>query len=303
MLSRGRHPTAPTHSPSRARVIATCSSRRRSSQRSRSLGSCGGVAGPISSARTSGSSTCLDYRPLARSMVSTLIASTGRILTTPLCRHPFAGATGEFSQRRQTPPICSGEAQQNFRGLEPHTSERIAWRAEAHVASHHRGTGPATGIIVNGGYVNDTTMMMTGLEDGVSVHAADAGANSVLAECWIFDTDAQHVVLVEHRWRGWVPPGGAVEPGEDPRAAARRELLEEAGIWVVLSQQPVLASLRSYRSDWQPSLSLTFAAVVDRCELRGESGQPCAWMPLALPWTSVFPEDRARMRTFLASGK
>jgi len=127
------------------------------------------------------------------------------------------------------------------------------------------------------------------------------GRTPVAVECWVFDTDAQHAVLVEHRWRGWVPPGGAVEPDEDPREAARRELFEEAGIAVVLSPQPVPACLRSYRSDWEPTLSLTFAAVVDRCELRGESGQPCAWMPLARPWTSAFPEDRARMRTFLAS--
>ncbi|HET9142967.1 NUDIX domain-containing protein [Actinophytocola sp.] len=31
-----------------------------------------------------------------------------------------------------------------------------------------------------------------------------------------------------HRMRGWVSPGGKVEPGETPRMAAARELMEEA---------------------------------------------------------------------------
>lgn len=34
----------------------------------------------------------------------------------------------------------------------------------------------------------------------------------------------------------WVTPGGEIEPGEEPRAAASRELLEELGIRVPLSE-------------------------------------------------------------------
>ncbi|NTW42803.1 MAG: NUDIX hydrolase [Cellulomonadaceae bacterium] len=123
----------------------------------------------------------------------------------------------------------------------------------------------------------------------------------IAVECWIFDPEGSHVLLVEHRWRGWVPPGGAVEAGEGPRDAALRELFEETGVVADLSPAPVLACLRSYRGDWEPSLSFTFAAVSDRGDLRGERGQPCAWTRLGHVWTSIFPEDRARMRTFLAS--
>ncbi|MFG2558401.1 NUDIX domain-containing protein [Streptomyces sp. NPDC048496] len=40
------------------------------------------------------------------------------------------------------------------------------------------------------------------------------------AEVWVFDKDLARVVLVKHRWRGWVPPGGKVEAGETPREGA-----------------------------------------------------------------------------------
>ncbi|MGI8528004.1 MAG: NUDIX domain-containing protein [Geodermatophilaceae bacterium] len=50
------------------------------------------------------------------------------------------------------------------------------------------------------------------------------------AEVWLFDQSLEQVLLVRHRWRGWVPPGGTVEPGETPREAAARELFEETGV-------------------------------------------------------------------------
>jgi 8-oxo-dGTP diphosphatase len=43
--------------------------------------------------------------------------------------------------------------------------------------------------------------------------------------------DQDRLVLCRHRDRSsWETPGGHVEPGETPEEAARRELLEEAGI-------------------------------------------------------------------------
>ena len=42
---------------------------------------------------------------------------------------------------------------------------------------------------------------------------------------------AGSVLLVRHRSHGrWMQPGGSIEPGEDPAAAAVREIREETGI-------------------------------------------------------------------------
>ncbi len=43
--------------------------------------------------------------------------------------------------------------------------------------------------------------------------------------------DGDHILLVDHRNAGlWLPSGGHVEPGEDPRSTVVRELREELGL-------------------------------------------------------------------------
>jgi 8-oxo-dGTP diphosphatase len=121
----------------------------------------------------------------------------------------------------------------------------------------------------------------------------------IAAEVWVFDEVFQHVVHVNHRWRGWVPPGGKVESGETPREAACRELFEETGIVTDVLEIPAAVSVRSYRADWLPTLGLSYTGVVDgSLALAGESHQPVAWVPLEHDWEGAFPEDRPRIRGY-----
>lgn len=117
------------------------------------------------------------------------------------------------------------------------------------------------------------------------------------AEVWALDHDHGHVLLVRHRWRGWVPPGGKVDPGETPIETAVRELLEETGVAGDLDPVPAAVSVRSYRWGWDSSLGLSYVATIDRTlPLSWEDGQPAAWVCLEHDWETVFPEDRDRIR-------
>ncbi len=121
----------------------------------------------------------------------------------------------------------------------------------------------------------------------------------IAAEVWVVDPSYRRVLLVRHHRRGWVAPGGTVEIGETPRAAAVRELAEEAGVSAELSDVPAAVAVRSYRADLSATLCLVYGAVVSaEVEVRGEEGQPVGWFSLDEEWESVFGEDRGRMRGF-----
>lgn len=120
------------------------------------------------------------------------------------------------------------------------------------------------------------------------------------AEVWVFDPPRQGVLLVRHRWRGWVPPGGKAEADEGPRAAAARELFEETGVRAELHPRPAAVTVRSYHPGWPASLGLAYAAIVDhRVSLSPEEDQPVEWWPLDRAWESCFPDDRDRMLAYL----
>lgn len=133
-----------------------------------------------------------------------------------------------------------------------------------------------------------------------SAARADGFGEPLAVETWIFDESLKHVLLVAHRWRGWVPPGGAVDPSESPRVAAMREVQEEVGLSVDLLDRPAATCVRSYRSDWSLTLGLSFAAVADMATaLTPEPDQPARWTSLSESWESAFADDRSRMTEYV----
>lgn len=130
--------------------------------------------------------------------------------------------------------------------------------------------------------------------------ALAAPMEPLAAEVWVFDAALERVVMVRHRWRAWVPPGGKVEHGETPREAAARELREETGLRLELLEQPAAVAVRSFHPDWPATLSLSYAAIAAHPEsLVCDDGQPVAWKPLDRDWESYFPSDPARMRQYV----
>lgn len=112
------------------------------------------------------------------------------------------------------------------------------------------------------------------------------------ADVWVFTADFERILVVEHRWRGLVPPGGKVEPGETPREGAVRELAEETGLVLRVSDAPAFAAARSYGHNWPATLNLSYWAVADpAAELVPEVGQPARWVDVRSAWRTYHRGD------------
>ncbi|MEV4535442.1 NUDIX domain-containing protein [Asanoa sp. NPDC049518] len=74
------------------------------------------------------------------------------------------------------------------------------------------------------------------------------------------------VLLVDHVNAGlWLPPGGHVEPGEDPAETARREAFEELGIEVVVDEPLFLTVTTTVGIDrGHTDVSLWYPVAVDK---------------------------------------
>lgn len=119
------------------------------------------------------------------------------------------------------------------------------------------------------------------------------------AEVWVFAPDFRRVLVVEHRWRGLVPPGGRLESLETPREAAARELKEETGLRLEFSRRPAFAGLRSYHPLWAATLNLTYWAVGNPGTLlQSELGQPASWIDVRDEWSTYHTNDSRSIREF-----
>src|SRR5687768_1467458 len=121
-------------------------------------------------------------------------------------------------------------------------------------------------------------------------------ALTLATDVWVFSPDHEQTLLVCHPMRGWVMPGGHVEPGETVRTAAAREVAEETGLAIHEHE------LRPIALHWGPGkLGMSYTAEVDPDEpLAGEPQQPARWWSLDDEWPSTYPHDRDRLRHHVA---
>jgi 8-oxo-dGTP pyrophosphatase MutT (NUDIX family) len=71
-----------------------------------------------------------------------------------------------------------------------------------------------------------------------------AGSDQLAAIAWVLTPARDQLLLVDHRHYGWSCPGGHVEHGESPAAAAGRELAEETGLQLTpIDADPVTLTL------------------------------------------------------------
>lgn len=117
------------------------------------------------------------------------------------------------------------------------------------------------------------------------------------------------VLLCETSFKGdWEFPGGLVEPGESPREACTREMVEEMGFAPALGGVLVVDWLRPYKG-WEDAVELAFATTVVSAELK-QSLAPDGSEIVALHWLDpqqagerMTPFGAARLHSALAAAR
>lgn len=138
---------------------------------------------------------------------------------------------------------------------------------------------------------------------------------------YVFTPDFEHLLFIRHR-KGpiagyWLPPGGHVDPGETPSAAAVREVFEETGQRVqLLNLSPLPVNHLSPRTEALPGplliqredlgdhdhLDLVYVAVApEPGPLRAEADQPAIWLkPEELGAYPILPDCLIHARYLFA---
>ena len=121
---------------------------------------------------------------------------------------------------------------------------------------------------------------------GVLRRDGPPGPDQLAAIVWVLTPDRDQLLLVDHRHYGWSCPGGHVEHGESPAAAAARELAEESGLHLTpIDAEPVTLTL-------VPALRRTPSArrTGTGCWATASSPTPTPrWCPNGIPWPGTRP--------------
>lgn len=93
--------------------------------------------------------------------------------------------------------------------------------------------------------------------------------SALTAAARVRDPDGR-IALVRNGWSdGWILPGGAVEPGENPAEAARREVREETGLDATV-EGPLVVLDQSYVAESDGDERFTASYVVYSASAAGE---------------------------------
>jgi 8-oxo-dGTP pyrophosphatase MutT (NUDIX family) len=100
------------------------------------------------------------------------------------------------------------------------------------------------------------------------------------------DADGR-VLLVQHVEGRWQLPGGAIDPGEHPRAAAARECGEEAAIEVRVGEIVEAFGGEEYRTTYGNGDEIGFVTILFRGELVRGTPAPDHLETQAVGWFSL----------------
>ena len=88
--------------------------------------------------------------------------------------------------------------------------------------------------------------------------------------------DAQGRLLLQEKssGEGWSLPAGAIEPGESPEQAVRREVLEETGLEVAPQEILGVFGGRDFRYVYPNGDAVEYTVVLYRCIVTSEASRP-----------------------------